>query len=317
MKILVSIITPCLNEEGNVQVCRDRVRAVFDEKLPEYDYEHVFADNGSTDRTRTLLKEMAAEDSRVKVILNSRNFGAEASMFNAVKRTSGDIVMVMIPADLQDPPELLPEFIGKWKDGYKVVYGVRRQREESAILAATRRIFYRAVAWLSSVDIPQNVGEYQLIDKSVVVALRKFDENQPYLRGMIASCGFRSTGIDYEVQSRAAGRSTMNLWRLIDQGLNGLISFSSLPLRLCMACGVVIAIASLIYALTSLLISLVYFRELAPPGIPTLIVALFFFGGVQLFFLGVLGEYVSAIHAQVRRRPLVIEEETLNFEEVE
>jgi polyisoprenyl-phosphate glycosyltransferase len=317
MKTLVSIITPCLNEEGNVRVCRDRVRAVFDEKLPEYDHEHIFADNGSTDSTRTLLKEMAAEDARVKVILNSRNFGAEASMFNAVKRTSGDIVMVMIPADLQDPPELLPEFIGKWKDGYKVVYGVRRQREEGAILAAARRFFYRAVAWLSSVDIPQNVGEYQLIDKSVVTALRKFDENQPYLRGMIASCGFRSAGIDYEVQSREAGRSTMNLWRLIDQGLNGLISFSSLPLRLCMASGVVIAIASLLYALTSLIVSLVFFRELAPPGIPTLIVALFFFGGVQLFFLGVLGEYVSAIHAQVRRRPLVIEEETLNFEEVE
>jgi polyisoprenyl-phosphate glycosyltransferase len=317
MKILVSIITPCLNEEGNVRVCRDRVRTVFDEKLPEYDHEHIFADNGSTDKTRTLLRELAAEDPRVKVILNSRNFGAEASMFNAVKRTSGDMVMVMIPADLQDPPELLPEFIGKWNDGYKVIYGVRRQREESAILAVTRRIFYRAVAWLSSVDIPQNVGEYQLIDKSVVAALRKFDENQPYLRGMIASCGFRSAGIDYEVQSREAGRSTMNLWRLIDQGLNGLISFSSLPLRLCMASGVVIAIASLLYALTSMIISLVYFRELAPPGIPTLIVALFFFGGVQLFFLGVLGEYVSAIHAQVRRRPLVIEEETLNFEEVE
>ena len=317
MKTLVSIITPCLNEENNIRSCRDRVNAIFESKLSNYEYEHIFADNGSTDRTRSMLRELATEDKRIRVILNSRNFGPDASMLNALKRTSGDIVMVMIPADLQDPPELLPEFINKWKEGYKVVYGIRNQREENALLAGTRNVFYRAVAWLSSIEIPRNVGDYQLIDRVVANALCEFNENKPYLRGMIASCGFPSIGINYKVQNRTAGITTNNLWRLIDQGLNGLISFSSLPLRLCMAGGVVIAFTSLLYATISLIVNLVYFRELAPPGIPTLIVALFFFGGVQLFFLGVLGEYVSAIHAQVRRRPLVIEEEILNFEKVE
>jgi polyisoprenyl-phosphate glycosyltransferase len=311
----ISVITPCLNEAANVQKCRDRVKAVFQTSLSDFDYEHIFADNGSTDGTRILLTEIAGSDPRVKVILNSRNFGAEASMFNALKRASGDAVMVMIPADLQDPPELLPQFIEKWQAGFKVVYGIRRHREESRWMSATRHLFYRAVSWVSSIQIPLDVGEYQLIDKAVVRALRAFDEKKPYLRGMIASCGFNSIGISYDVENRAAGKSTMNLWRLMDQGLNGLISFSSLPLRLCMASGVVIAFASLLYALVSTIVSIVYFRELAPPGIPTLITALFFFGGVQLFFLGVLGEYVSAIHTQVRRRPLVIEEELINFEE--
>jgi polyisoprenyl-phosphate glycosyltransferase len=288
---------------------------VFEETLENYHYEHLFADNGSTDGTRSLLRELASEDEKVRVIFNSRNFGAEASMFNALKRTRGDGVMVMIPADMQDPPELLPDFVSKWEEGFKVVFGVRLHREENTFMQFARRQFYRAVNWLSSVDIPLNVGEYQLIDKAVVDALRLFEERQPYLRGMIASCGFSSTGIEYNVENRANNQSTMNIWRLIDQGLNGLISFSSLPLRLCMGAGVVISMLSLIYALVSIVISLIYFRELAPPGIPTLIVALFFFGGVQLFFLGVLGEYINAIHSQVRRRPMVIEEETLNFED--
>jgi len=176
-----------------------------------------------------------------------------------------------------------------------------------------RSTFYWAVSWLSSIEIPRDVGDYQLIDRAVAAALMQFDDRRPYLRGMIASCGFPSIGIDYDVERRASGRTTTNLWRLMDQGLNGLISFSTLPLRICMAAGVLTSIVSLIYAAVSFIENLIYYREISAPGIPTLIVALFFFGGVQLFFLGVMGEYVSAIHSQVRRRPLVIEEETMNF----
>lgn len=312
-KMLISVITPCLNERDNIMLCRDRVRDVFATELSEYDYEHIFADNLSTDGSRETLRDLASTDPKVKVILNSRNFGPDASMLNALRRTRGDAVMVMIPADLQDPPELLPEFISKWKAGHKVVFGIRRNREETFVMKKMRSVFYWAVSWLSAINIPRDVGDYQLIDRAVVSALKQFDDRRPYLRGMIASCGFTSTGIEYDVENRTAGRSTNNLWRLIDQGLNGLISFSTLPLRVCMAAGVVISIVSLLYATVSFIENLIYYREISAPGIPTLIVALFFFGGVQLFFLGVMGEYVSAIHSQVRRRPMVIEEETLNF----
>ncbi len=311
--MLISVITPCLNERDNVTLCRDRVRDVFDTALSDYDYEHIFADNRSTDGSPEILRDLAAHDSHVKVILNSRNFGPDASMLNALRRASGDAVMVMIPADLQDPPELLPEFVAKWRDGYKIVYGVRNNREESVVMKKLRSTFYWAVSWLSSIEIPRDVGDYQLIDRAVAAALMQFDDRRPYLRGMIASCGFPSIGIDYDVERRASGRTTTNLWRLMDQGLNGLISFSTLPLRICMAAGVLTSIVSLIYAAVSFIENLIYYREISAPGIPTLIVALFFFGGVQLFFLGVMGEYVSAIHSQVRRRPLVIEEETMNF----
>ena len=312
--MLISVITPCLNERNNLATCRDRVRAVFTNSLPEYDYEHIFADNMSVDGTRDLLRELAVTDPNVKVILNSRNFGPDASMLNALRRARGDAVMVMIPADLQDPPELIPEFISKWRSGFKVVYGVRKNRNEGLIMKRMRSIFYLAVSWLSTIKIPRDVGDYQLIDREVTNALMQFDDRRPYLRGMIASCGFPAAGIDYDVEDRVGGLTTNNVWRLIDQGLNGLISFSTLPLRICMAAGVAISIVSLIYATFSFIENLIHYREITAPGIPTLIVALFFFGGVQLFFLGVLGEYVSAIHSQVRRRPMVIEEEILNFE---
>lgn len=251
----------------------------------------------------------------MKVIFNSRNFGAEASMFNALKRAGGDAVLVMLAADLQDPPELLPEFIRHWSEGYKVVFAVRRRRSENKAVTAVRKLFYAWVSRLASINIPENVGEFQLIDRVVADALRNFEERQPYLRGMIASCGFSSIGIDYDMQKRHRGRSKSTLFALVDQGLNGLISFSTVPLRMCMLLGFVIAAFSMAFALVSLVLSAIYFRELAPPGIPALIVAMFFFAGVQLFFLGVLGEYISAIHAQVRGRPLVIEEETLNFQD--
>jgi len=313
MKQLVSVITPCLNEQETVRGCSEAVCKVFENELPDYNFEHIFADNGSTDSTRSILRRMAEEDDRLKVIFNSRNFGAEASMLNAMRRSKGDAVMVMVPADLQDPPELLPAFIRHWKDGYKVVFAVRRQRDENPIMMAVRKLFYVGVSRLSSIEIPQNVGEFQLIDRAVVNALRGFEERRPYLRGMIASCGFKSIGIEYSMQKRRRGRSKNTLLSLVDQGLNGLISFSTAPLRFCMLIGIFIAVLSLTFAAVSLFLSMIYYRELAPPGVPALVVALFFFGGVQLFFLGVMGEYISAIHTQVRGRPLVIEEETINF----
>jgi len=309
----ISIVTPCYNEELNVLDCHQAIKDLFAEHFPQYDYEHIFCDNASQDRTPVMLAELAAQDPRVKVILNSSNFGPFRSMFNGLKATSGDAVVVQMVADLQDPPELIVDFIHKWEEGYDVVYGIRQQREEGPLLRAVRHVYYRMVSSLASIDVPPDVSEFQLIDRQVVDALRQFDDYYPYIRGMIAYCGFRSIGIPHVWRARKKGFSKNRLYHLVDQGLNGLISLSNLPMRACMLFGSVVAALSVIYAVASLAMNLLYYRQIAAPGIPTLIVAVFFFSGTILFFLGVMGEYISAIHFQVRRRPPVVERARFNF----
>jgi glycosyltransferase involved in cell wall biosynthesis len=313
MKKLISIISPCYNEELNVGICHERVRAIFQEKLPQYDYEHIFCDNASTDQTVTILRQIGAQDKHVKVILNARNFGPFRSLFNGLLSSKGDAVVVMLAVDLQDPPELIVDFVKRWEEGHEIVYGIRKKREESLAMLSVRRLYYKMVERLANIHIPPNVGEFQLIDKVVVDALRKFDDYYPYLRGMIASCGFKSIGIEYTWKARQRSISKNNLYQLIDQGLNGLISFSNIPLRLCMLIGFLMSFICLVYALVVFVVNLIWFRHFAMPGIATIIVAIFFFMGIQMFYLGVLGEYIGAIHAQTRKKPLVIERGRINF----
>src|SRR5262249_4814657 len=210
--------------------------------------------------------------------------------------------------------ELIPEFVRRWEEGYEVVYGVRQTREEGRVMRGVRRLYYWTVSQFADIRIPQNVGEFQLVDRVIVDALRNCEDHYPYIRGMIANCGFRTTGVPYVWKARKRGFSKNRLYHLIDQGLNGLVSFTNVPLRLGMLAGFTIAGLSILYSLVMLVLHLVFFGGLAPPGIPTLIVALFFFSGVQLLFFGILGEYISAIHFQVRKRPLGIERERINFE---
>ena len=309
----ISVISPCFNEELNVKECYKAVNAVFKEYLSDYDYEHIFTDNSSNDNTVNILRKIAADDKRVKVIVNSRNFGPLKSTFNGVLRSSGDAVLVMLAVDLQDPPELIPEFVKKWEEGFKIVAGSRREREEGIIMRNTRKLFYHLVLKLSYISIPPYVGEFQLIDKVIVDKLREFDDYNPYIRGMIASCGYETIIIPYKWKSRKKGKSKLKLYHLIDIALNGLISFSNIPMRSAIVLGTLISIISLTYAIIVLIINIVFYRVIAPPGIATLITALFFFSGVNLLLLGLLGEYISAIHSQVRKKPLVIEKETINF----
>lgn len=310
----ISIITPCFNERDNVVDCRDAVRSVFERELSNYDYEHIFCDNASNDGTPEVLQEMAAGDPCIKVILNARNFGPFCSTFNGLMNADGDAVVVLLAADLQDPPEVIVGFVRRWEEGFEVVYGVRSQREEGLIMRSVRHVYYRTVSRFSSFQIPPDVGEFQLIDRKVVDALRRCDDYYPYIRGMIASCGFRAIGVEYVWKARKKGFSKNRLYHLVDQGLNGIISFSRVPMRLCMLFGFVISALSICFAMFSLVWHLVDKGAVAPPGVPTLIVALFFFSGVQFFFLGVLGEYISAIHSQVRKRPLVVERQRINFD---
>ena len=312
-KKVISIVTPCFNEEGNVTPCYLAIKQLFEGPLAKYDYEHVFCDNASSDNTVLLLKGLAAQDPHVKIIVNARNFGALRSDYNGVLATAGDAVIVFLPADLQDPPEVIPDLVEHWEAGNEIVYGIRAQREEGLLMRTARRFFYRLVRRMADIDVPVDAGEFQLIDRKVVDTLREFEDYYPYIRGMIASCGFRRVGVPYTWKARERGYSKARYYHLIDQALNAIISLSNVPMRLCMFFGFGIAMLSILIGFFGLIMNLIYYQQIAPVGIPTLIVAVFFFSGLQLFFFGVLGEYISAIHFQVRKRPLVIERERINF----
>ena len=311
----ITVVTPCFNEEANVEECHASLAAVFAKSLPGYALEHVFCDNASTDGSVEVLRGLAAADPTVKVVVNARNYGPFRSTFNGLRHATGDAVVVMFAADLQDPPEVVADFVREWEAGAEVVFGVRNQREEGLVMRGVRKTYYRMVSRFAGIDIPLDVGEFQLIDRKVLAALLEHDDYYPYIRGMIANCGFRTKGVPYVWRARKRGFSKNRLYHLVDQGLNGLISFTNLPMRIAMFAGFGIALLSFLYALFTIAANLVAHGGLTVPGIPTLIVALFFFGGVQLMFLGIIGEYVSAIHFQVRKRPLVVERELINLDE--
>lgn len=310
----ISIVTPCYNEEDNVKACFEAVTALFAAggPLANYELEHIFADNASTDSTADILRELATSNDTVKVIINSRNFGPFRSMFNALKYATGDAVLVFLPADMQDPPELIPEMVSYWENGIEVVAGARMEREESLLLRSCRGIFYKIVNTLSEFDIPQNVGEFQLIDKKVWEVVVSHRDQYPYLRGIIASAGFKRLILPYRWKARKRGISKSNILNLVDQALNGIFSFTTAPLRIGSFIGFAVALLSLIYALITFLIVLI-FPSQAPLGTHTIIIAIFFFAGLQLFFTGMMGEYITAIHAQVRRGPMVVEREKINI----
>jgi glycosyltransferase involved in cell wall biosynthesis len=308
----ISVITPCYNEHDNVETCATRVREIFEQNLPGYELEHIFADNCSEDGTPDILRRIAADDPRIKVILNARNFGPFRSMFNALKYATGDAIVVFLPADLQDPPELIVDFIHHWEMGIEVVAGARVNRKESTVMRASRRIFYSLVNGFADFEIPENVGEFQLIDRKVWEAMIQYDDHYPYVRGIIASCGFKRLVIPYDWGVRERGISKNNLPRLIDQALNGIFSFTTAPMRMSIFLGFGLAALCVLYVVGSLIWYAIW-PSVAPRGTMTIILSLFFFSGVQLAFIGILGEYVTSIHSQVRRRPLVVERERLNI----
>jgi glycosyltransferase involved in cell wall biosynthesis len=312
---LLSVVTPCYNEEASIVHCYETVRDILTQELPEYDYEHIIADNASTDGTLALLRDIAGRDRRVKVIANARNFGPMRSHFNALLAASGDVVVVFVPADLQDPPELIPQFVRLWEKGHQVVYGIRAERQEGMVMRLVRSMYYQLVTRSSNFHIPPNVGDFQVIDKAVLRALRQFGDQYPYIRGMIFYCGFPSIGVPYTWRRRERGKSNNPLSKLIDQGLNGWLTFSNLPLRLAMVAGIVIAAIGGLYGLVVLARYLFSSQPIAEPGITALMLALIIFSGFQLFFLGLLGEYVGSINTHTRHHPRVVERERINFDE--
>ena len=308
----VTVLTPCYNEAENVQALYDRVRAVF-AHLPEYRYEHVFIDNASTDATVAILKDIASRDRNVKIIINTRNFGHVRSPYHALLQCRGDAVIGMA-ADLQDPPELIPVFLEKWREGYKVVLGVKAASEESAMMAAIRRLGYKVIDRLSEVQQVRNNTGFGLYDKAFVAVLRRLPDPYPYLRGIVAELGFRYATVPYTQPQRVRGFTKNNLYTLYDLGVQGIVNHSRIPLRIATLIGFFSSVVSFIAALVYLVMKLLFWYNL-PIGVAPVIIGLFCVASVQLFFLGVLGEYVGSIYTQVRNRPLVIEQERVNFDD--
>lgn len=308
----ISVITPCYNEELNVENCQKRLQAVMTTKLPEYEYEHIFADNSSTDETFTILNNLAKDDPRVKVIRNSRNVGPFRNMWNAMKSASGDVVIPLLPADLQDPPEVIPALVKGWEEGNLVVYGVRAKREEFLGMRVIRNVYYRMISRFSSAVIPRNSGEFLLADKRVIDSILALDDEYPYIRGRIAQTGVKSTSVPYTWVAREKGKSKNSYLDLIDQGMNGFISTSRVPARIALLLGFILSILGICLAFFTALSFLGNHSQVSK-GTPTIIVVLFLFGGVQLFFTGLIGEYVLSIHSQVRKNPPIFEIDRVNF----
>ena len=310
----ISVITPCYNEEVNVEICAQELRKVMKEQLPGYDYEHIFADNASTDSTLARLREIAAKDEKVKVISNSRNVGPFRNMWNGMKSATGDAVIPQLAADLQDPPSVIPEFVKNWEAGFLVTYGVRAKREEPIIMRMARGLYYRIIKKFAAAVIPLNSGEFLLADKKVIESILAVDDQYPYIRGLIAQTSVKSASVSYTWVKRERGKSKNNFISLIDQAINGFVSTSRVPARLALLGGFILSFLGFAYAIFTLIMAFVSGGS-SPVGIPTIIVGIFLLGGVQLLFLGLIGEYILSIHGQVRRTPHMFEVERINFKE--
>ena len=310
----ISVITPCFNEEENVEICANTLREIMKSELPGYEYEHIFADNASTDLTLSRLRRLAESDKRIKVILNSRNVGPFRNMWNAMKSASGDVVIPLLPADLQDPPAVIPGFVSAWESGSLVVYGVREKREEGLPIKLLRAFYYRSINRLASTDIPINAGEFLLADRKVIDSILATNDYYPYIRGLIAQNQVKSTSIAYTWVKRKNGKSKNSFISLIDQGINGFITTSRIPARIALLLGFILSLIGITFAFITGVLSLSTHRDL-PLGIPTIICGIFLLGGIQLAFLGIIGEYVLSIHGQVRRQPELFELERINFED--
>jgi dolichol-phosphate mannosyltransferase len=309
-RVLVSVFTPVYNEEANITAVYEKVRDVMRSLAADYDYEHVFSDNGSSDRSREILRDFCHKDPRVKAILLSRNFGCTKSALNGIYRCSGNAV-IQIDADLQDPPEMIKDFLAHWKQGNKVVYGIREGRDEFWAMQLMRKMYYRLANFMSSEELIPDVGEFRLMDRRIVDELKKYRDYNPYLRGLIANFGFKQTGIPYVRSKRHAGKTSTNIFNLIDYGINGIVSHSTILLRLSTFTGVALSTLSFIMIILYTMLRLI--MNDAPRGITTITIFVLFFSGVQMIFLGLIGEYIAKIFNQSIEKPLVIEEELINF----
>lgn len=309
----ISIVTPCFNEEENLEELHHRISSVMSGL--SYEYEHILIDNASTDHSAEILRRIADSDGHIKVIINTRNFGHIRSPHHAMLQAKGDAVIVMA-SDLQDPPERIPEFIQKWEEGYKVVIGVKNKSEEPGLIFFLRSVYYRTLRMLSEVPLIDNFTGFGLYDQQVINVLRELNDPYPYFRGLIADLGFERAQISFIQPRRKRGISKSNFYSLYDMAMLGFTGYTKIPLRLAAMFGFVSSLTSFLVGLVYLIYKLLFWFRFQLGAAP-IVIGLFFIGSVQLFFLGVVGEYIGAIYTQIMKRPLVIEKERINFEKCE
>lgn len=308
----ISVVAGTFNEEENAEEFCERVRRVFDEYLPEHSFELIVADNASTDNTVAVLKRIAAADKRVKIILNNRNFGPVRSGYHAFLQAKGDAVVLM-SSDLQDPPEMIQQFVRKWEDGYKIALAQKTSSEESPLFFMVRNIFYKTINRLSDVELVKNATGFGLYDRRVIEDIRQINDPYPYFRGLICDLGYDRALIPFTQPARKRGFSKSNLYTLWDMAMLGITNHSKVPLRLATFGGLMVAGLSFLVAVGYLIYKLRYWDSFQA-GLAPLVIGIFFIGAVQLVFVGLLGEYIGSIHTQILRRPLVIEKERINFD---
>ena len=308
---LISIVTPCYNEEENVEELCRRVKEVMESRLSAYNYEHIFIDNASTDNTVNKLKNIASDNKNIKIIINSRNYGHMRSPVHGMFQASGDVI-ISIVSDLQDPPEMIPQFVERWEEGDDIVLAIKESSEESGLMFSLRKLYYSMLSKLSEIVIFQNYTGFGLYDKKVMEAIKQLKDPYPFFRGMVAEVGFKVAKINYDQPVRLRGVTKNNFYSLYDIGILGVISNSKIPLRMAIFTGVLFGIFSLLVGLAYFFTKLLYWDTMSLGMAPLIITSSFMFS-VMLFFIGIVGEYIGAIYTQVLDRPLVFEKERVNF----
>jgi glycosyltransferase involved in cell wall biosynthesis len=307
----ISIVTGCYNEEQNVEELYNRVRAVM-ASLGRYRYEHIFIDNHSSDRTVEILKRIAASDTNVKVIVNARNFGHVRSPMHALYQACGDAIIGIV-ADLQDPPEMIAQFVAEWENGYSMVLAIKSTSEENSLMFWIRKQYYHLVKRLSSIDTFENFTGFGLYDRRVIDIVKSYNDPYPYFRGMIAEIGLPHKEICYDQFARKRGVTKNNFYTLYDLAMLGITNLSKVPLRVVTLSGFACAALCIFVAFAYFVYKLLFWNRFSV-GVAPLVIGIFFFSSVQLISVGVLGEYIGSIHTQVQKRPYVVERERVNFE---
>ena len=308
----ISVLIPCYNEKENVGPISQAVTGILERELPQYDYELVFIDNDSTDGTRDIIRGLCRENPRIKAIFNARNFGQFNSPYYGMLQVTGDCVIEMV-ADFQDPVELIPQYVHEWEKGYKIVIGIKTSSQENRIMYWLRSCYYRTIKKLSDVEQIEHFTGSGLYDREFIEILRRLDDPTPFLRGIVAELGYKRKEIPYEQPKRRAGKTHNNFYKLYDAAMLSVTSYTKAGLRLATIFGSLCAGLSLAVALVYLVMKLIWWDRF-PAGMAPMLIGMLFLGSIQLFFIGLLGEYIMSINQRVMKRPLVIEEERINMD---
>ena len=307
----ISIVVPCYNEEENVQAMADALRETFKKDLPAYRYEILFIDNDSKDRTREIIRKLCSEDKGIKGIFNAKNFGQFNSPYYAMLQTTGDATVLMA-ADFQDPVEMIPKYVKEWENGYKIVIGIKKSSQENKLMYWLRGCYYKLIKKLSDVEQIEQFTGFGLYDKKFINVMRELNDPTPFLRGIVAELGFKRKEIPYEQPKRRAGKTSNNFYRLYDAAMLSITSYTKVGLRLATFIGMTVGCISLVVAIIYLILKLLFWDNF-PAGMAPLLIVTCLLGSMQLFFIGLIGEYIMSINDRVKKRPLVVEDERLNF----